>query len=280
MFVDLHVHSVFSDGCLTPGQLAEEALRANVSFIALADHNTLSGCKAMREACADAGLRCIDAVEIDSIYQGEDLHILSYDADPENRAFAELVRYSRRMLDKMSDDLIIELQKDGKNVSAAEYDAYPEKKGLGGWKALYYLQDKGICADKYEAFPLYDLYGVTYARAGFVHAEEVIRTVHAAGGIAVLAHPGDVNRLDVRIGAAEMAVQIEELFNAGLDGAECFYPKHNEEETELFCSICRQYTKLITSGSDCHGAFSGKPVGYMRKTREELVIDELWKRAK
>lgn len=279
MFVDLHVHSVFSDGCLTPAELVRDALRANVSFAALADHNTIAGCAAMRAACAEAKIRCIDAVEIDSLYHGEDLHILSYGADSEHAAFSELVRYSREMLDKMSTDLIGVLEKEGKNVSMADYLLYPEQKGRGGWKALYYLQECGVGASKYDIFPLYDQYGVTYAKAGFADAEEVIRLIHAAGGLAVLAHPGDVNRLDRHIEANEMAAQMQMLFEAGLDGAECHYPKHSEEETRLFCDICTKNKKLITSGSDCHGAFSGKPVGYMKKKKEDLMLDELWRRS-
>lgn len=121
---------------------------------------------------------------------------------------------------------------------------------------------------------------MTYAKAGFVSAEEVIRTIHAAGGIAILAHPGDVNRRDLHIEADEMAKQMADLFSAGLDGGECFYPKHSDEETRLFAGLCREHGKLITSGSDCHGTFSGKPVGYMQKTRADLAIEELWRRAR
>lgn len=280
MYVDLHVHSVFSDGCLTPRQLVQDALRAHVSFLALADHNTISGCQEMRKECSLAGIRYISAVEIDSIYQGEDLHILAYDADPDCSAFAQLVRYSRDMLDKMSTDLIIAMQSENACVSLQEYLLYPEQKGRGGWKALYYLQECGACKSTREVFPLYEQYGVTYAKAGFVSAEEVIRTIHAAGGIAILAHPGDVNRRDLHIEADEMAKQMADLFSAGLDGGECFYPKHSDEETRLFAGLCREHGKLITSGSDCHGAFSGKPVGYMQKTRADLAIEELWRRAR
>lgn len=280
MFVDLHVHSVFSDGCLRPDQLVQEAVRANVSFLALADHNTLSGCADMKAVCRAANIRTIDAVEIDSVFQGEDLHILSFGADPSHREFVELVGHARAMLDKMSTDLIVALQKDGKPVDLQEYDAYPEQTGRGGWKALYYIKDRCLFDTVYQVFPLYDMYGVSYAKAGFSPAQEVIRCIHAAGGLAVLAHPGDVNRRDVHIEADEMVAQIEELFSNGLDGAECYYPKHTPAETELFVSICRKNQKLITSGSDCHGEFSGKPVGFMKKTREDLNIEEIWKRSR
>lgn len=277
MFVDLHVHSVFSDGCLTPEELVRNALSANVSLLALADHNTVEGSATMREACRAAGIRSIDAVEIDSLYCGEDLHILAYAANAENREFQELLHHSRRMLDKMSDDLICALQRDGKPVRMEDYLSYPEQRGQGGWKALYYLQDCGACASMYDVFPLYDQYGITYARAGFALAQEVIQTIHAAGGFAVLAHPGDVNRRDRHVEAEEMAEQIKELFSIGLDGLECHYPKHSEQETRIYCGLCEQYGKFITSGSDCHGAFSGKPVGYMHKTEKNLCLGELLK---
>lgn len=279
MFVDLHVHSVFSDGMLTPEQLVSEALAARVSLIALADHNTIAGCPAMRAACRQAKIACIDAVEIDTIYKGEDLHILAYGFAPGCRAFEELVAHSRSMLDKMSDDLVRALARDGKDVSLEEYAAYPQQTGRGGWKALYYLQEKLALPSIYDVFPLYEKYGVGYAQAGFARAEETIRLIHSAGGIAVLAHPGDVSRLEGRVEAAEMTVQMQELFRLGLDGAECHYPKHSVAETALFTDACLRADRLITSGSDCHGAFSGKPVGFLRKTAADLRLGALLGRA-
>ncbi|MDO4740582.1 MAG: PHP domain-containing protein [Eubacteriales bacterium] len=278
MFVDLHVHSVYSDGCLTPRQLVQDALRAQVSFLALADHNTTDGCMEMRRECLEAGLRTIDAVEIDSAFAGDDLHILSYGADASCPAFAGLVRYAREMLDKMSTDLVQRLKEDGKPVSLREYDAFTEQKGQGGWKALFYIREACGLQSIYDVMPLYDAYGVTYVQAGFPTAEEVIRTIHAAGGLAVLAHPGIPAGQSRRMQPEEMAAQLEELFALGLDGAECHYPKHSERETELFLQACTRHGKLVTSGSDCHGVFSGKPVGYMKKKREDLSIEELWHR--
>lgn len=279
MYVDLHVHSVFSDGCLTPEQLVQEALRAQVSFLALADHNTLSGCERMRTACKKAGIRTIDAVEIDTIFRGEDLHILSYGADHTRPEFAELIQHSRAVLDKMSSDLVEALEKDGRPVSSEEYANYPEQTGRGGWKALYYICEACSLSSAGDVFSLYNAYDITYAKAGFIDSRTVIDCIHKAGGLAVLAHPGDVNRFDSHVGSREMALQMEELFGFGLDGAECHYPKHDPAETELYVQTCQNAGKLITSGSDCHGAFSGKPVGYMKKRKEDLFIEELWRRS-
>lgn len=278
MYVDLHVHSVYSDGTLTPVQLVRQALEARVSLIALADHNTLAGCVPMREACAAAGIGCIDAVEIDTLFHGEDLHILAYGFERREGVFEELVRHSRAMLDRMSDDLVLALQKDGKDVSLAEYVQWPAQTGKGGWKALYYLREKLHLPQAKDVFGLYDRYSVTYADAGFAGAQETIRAIHAAGGYAVLAHPGDVSRMEGRVCAAEIAEQMKELFALGLDGAECWYPKHTQQEAFLFESTCLQNGKMVTSGSDCHGSFSGKPVGFMQKSAQELRLDALSER--
>ena len=274
LFADLHVHSVFSDGTMSPAQLAAAAKQADVGLIALADHNTFGGQAEMRAACAAAGVACIDAVEIDSLFHGVDLHILAYGADPACPIFAKLVRFARAKLDGMSVDLVRCLSQAGYAVSVEEYDRFPEQTGRGGWKALYYLEAAGVVPAWPDVFALYDAYGVTYAAAGFPESGEVIRAIHEAGGYAVLAHPGDVFQPGEKepIPAPEMIPLVDELFQKGLDGVECWYPKHSEDDTRLYLDAARRHGGLITSGSDCHGDFSGKPVGYLRTPIEALAL--------
>ncbi len=274
MFVDLHVHSTYSDGMLTPEELAAQAVAAGVSVIAKADHDTIEGREHMRRACHEAGIGCIDAVEIDTIYRGEDYHVLAYGYDGDSAAFAEHVRFGREKLDNMTWELMALLQAEGKPISREDYESYPETVGRGGWKGLYYLQDRLGFDSCYPVFSLYPDYGITYAQARFAPMELTLRRIHEAGGIAILAHPGDASRMEAAQDR-DMCAMIEELFALGLDGVECFYPKHSPEETERFVQLCRKHGKLITSGSDCHGAFSGKPVGYMKKTREDLNLGPL-----
>lgn len=278
MYVDMHVHSVFSDGTLTPEELAGQAADAGVILLALADHNTIKGSERMREACRKKGIYSVDAVEINTIYNKEEIHILSYCADSSCEKYTGIINYSRKVLDDMSRELIQRMESDRHPVSITEYEAYPDIKPEGGWKALYYLRDRGIIDELSQGFSLYGRYGVTYDKAPFPMAKDAIGAIHDAGGYAILAHPGDVSRLGEHVTSREIIRQMEELFETGLDGAECFYPMHTDEEAELFAGACRRRGKMITCGSDCHGTFSGKTVGYIKKTREELDIEKIVKR--
>lgn len=275
MYADLHTHSRHSDGTMTPSELVKAAKAAGVSLLSITDHNLIEAWPEEREAAAKNGVAILEGVEIDAIYRGEDLHILAYGANGRDETFARTVRHARAKLDEMSAELVRRIERAGKPARIREYEAYPRDPALGGWKALYYLADSGVCESPRDAFSLYGEYGVTYRDAGFESAEAVIRAIHGAGGFATLAHPGDVEGEKGRISTEDMLKQISELFEAGLDGVECFYPKHSAEATSRYLSLCRSKNALVTSGSDCHGDFSGKPVGYMRTTLERLSLGGL-----
>lgn len=272
MYADMHMHSTASDGTCTPEQLARMAKEAGVTLLALADHNTMDGTDRMRDACGKLGIVCIDAVELDALYLGEDLHVLAYAPDRRVSVFGEVMRHERAALDGMSTLLIRRMQADGLPVDTAEYEHWPDEKPEGGWKALYYLRSKGIIGSVFEGFPLYGRYDVTYQKADFLPVDEVIDAIHAAGGYAVLAHPGIITKESGRVPLPDLCKQIRSLFALGLDGAECVYPKHTPEEKETFLALCREEGKLITSGADCHGTFSGHPVGWLRVPADELNI--------
>jgi predicted metal-dependent phosphoesterase TrpH len=141
---------------------------------------------------------------------------------------------------------------------------------LGGWPALHYLVFKGLAETPFEAIRYYGQYGCGYATAGFPSVTETCRAVHAAGGKAVLAHPGE--SIPERTDTVQM---LTELFAFGLDGLECYYPKHSTEMTGLCLDFCRERGLLVTGGSDCHGAFGSSAIGEIRTPIESLRLDGL-----
>ena len=116
-----------------------------------------------------------------------------------------------------------------------------------------------------DALPYYDRYGVTYEGAGFRPAEDVMRAIHAAGGRAVLAHPG------VTFGETTF-IALEAAREMGIDGVECCYPKHSPELTKRLLDFCAEHGLWTTAGSDCHGAFGSADVGETRTPEEALRL--------
>lgn len=271
-FVDMHIHSVFSDGTYTPEEIVRHALADGAELIAVCDHNTVQGTLDTVPLARAAGLVCIPGVEIDALWRDIDVHVLCYGADFENAALMEIIHDARFRLDDMSTQLLLRMQKDYSQLDYDEYMAMPHDTKFGGWKMLKYLWDKGISKDMRDGFRFYETYGVTYAGAGFKDVETVIKAIHSAGGRAVLAHPG------VTLPYKDMddfKRMLEEILGAGFDGIECHYPRNSKALTRTCTDICKRQDLMITAGSDCHGAFGRHIICETRTERDRVRLKGL-----
>ena len=224
MFVDLHIHSYFSDGAQTPEQAALACRDSGVGLAALCDHNSWLGCERFAAACEDLGVQSIRGAEFDCRWQGYHLHILGYGFTPTPQ-LAAIAHRSRELLLQMSVDLI---EKNGPGIPAAECGGVPglplrpAKRRLG---RVHYLQEKGVTQTLSEGMPLYARYGLDYTSYPFPQAAEVITAIREAGGAAVLAHPGNYfSGMEL----ASLYTTFNELCALGLGGIEAYYPTHSK----------------------------------------------------
>lgn len=271
-FADLHIHSMYSDGTLTPAEIVSIARARNAELISVCDHNETRGTMETARRAREAGLKYVSGVEIDAIHRGADIHILCYGADLFHPELSARIRRARERLDGMSDALLARMLPDYPQLSREEYESRAHDPARGGWKLLQYLQDRGVTKDLHDGFPFYERYGVTYGAAGFDGAEEIVRAIHAAGGRAVLAHPGVVFPTQ---SLQEFARNVHDALDTGLDGVECHYPRHSPGVTRRCLEICAARGLMITAGSDCHGAFNHNEIAQTRTPLEELRLDGL-----
>jgi len=273
-FADLHVHSCYSDGSMTPGEIVEAAAEHQVGALAIADHDLVEGSLAARAECARRGIRLIPAVEIDSLSGGKNYHILAYGFDTQDRSFAQFLAHVRFMLDESSVRLIEAMRADHACVSLEDYFDYAHDGTLGGWKALSYLVARGIIGSIEEGIQFYPRYGVTHERAGYPTISSIAFRIRRAGGYAVLAHPG-IDIEETEPGAFE--AELSRFIAMGLNGVECYYPRHAEWITRSCLRVCRDAGLLVTGGSDCHGSFGRARVGEMNVRGEDVSLRELLK---
>lgn len=279
MLVDLHFHTCFSDGTMTPEEAVQKAAALSFGVLAAADHNTDESWPRFSAACRELGIRPIRGMEIDCSYDGRDLHLLAYGFSP-TPVLAGLAAKSRGLLLQMSDDLIQRLapRYPDRGLTVEECRGWPFDPAAGGWQCLQYLLAKGVTATLAEGMALYPRFGCDYSRYPFPPIGDVIEAVHGAGGRAVLAHP--CNWFDAGEPEA-LAAHLNALTGMGLDGIECYYPANSPEMTAFCCQYCRERGMLITAGSDDHGAFGKNHHGltyYMGAVRVELsqlVLKEL-----
>ena len=271
-FADLHIHSLYSDGSYSPEEIVRIARASNVELISICDHNQVRGTIECEPIARAAGLKYIPGVEIDAIHNGTDIHILCYGANLQDENLLSRIHHARKTLDDMSTDLLVRMKKDYPRLSLEDYEAFPHDTRKGGWKMLQYLTARGVTPDLKSGFPLYDRYNVTYAAAGFDSAETIISAIHAAGGRAVLAHPGVVfptGRLNL------FEEHLRGALDLGLDGVECYYVRHSAGITRSCLDICREKNLLITAGSDCHGAFNHNEIGQTKTSVDQLALGDL-----
>lgn len=274
MRVDLHMHSYYSDGTMSPREILEMAKEKNISVLALTDHDVLEGSKELLEISGDTGVQCIAGVEINGIEDGRNFHILGYGIDLYDKTFNDFVCKNREMLEEVNIKLIEKVEKDYEEVTLEDYNAYTYDRRLGGWKGLHYLVDKGLTQTPTEGFRFYRNYDHAYTCVDFPTIQEVCEAIHKAGGKAVLAHPGKSIRAD---GIEQFKEQLAKMMDRGIDGIECYYPLHSNEVTEICLEMCKDKDLLITCGSDCHGTFLDAEMGTMAIGLNEVRLGNLVK---
>jgi predicted metal-dependent phosphoesterase TrpH len=262
---DLQSHSVHSDGTLPAGEVVRRAAGAGVRLLALTDHDTVDGVPEARAAAREHGIALSPAAELSAVHGSyEDLHILGYeldDGDADLRAALHDFRGDRaRRIGHMADRLReLGFELDEAPLAARRAAGKPIGRPHLADAVLAHpanaerLRHEGI--DGRDAlFPPYLVPGAAaYVARSRPTVPEAIEVIHAAGGVAVWAHPlWDLDRTD------EALATLEVFADAGLDGVECFYPTHTAEQTRALHAAA-SHRGLLTSGSaDFHGPDHGR----------------------
>lgn len=276
LFADLHVHSFYSDGSMSPDEIVEAALKSDVGVLAVADHDLLEGSLAVRKLCKKNGIVYIPAVEIDSLENGKNFHILAYGFDVHHKEFRDFLSHTRFLLDEASVRLIEAMQSDYGSLSLADFMDFAYDIRLGGWKALHYFVKKGLTASLKEGIQFYPRYHITYDKFGYSSIRSIVYRIKKAGGFSVLAHPGETIGTD---NMNDFYTELHKIMSCGLEGIECYYPTHSDAVTKACLDYCKERGLLITAGSDCHGLFGKTRVGEMDVPLHKLSLGKLMEKA-
>ncbi len=240
--VDLHLHTNFSDGIYSPQELINKALEKNLRAIAITDHDTVEGIM----PATTAGLNKIEVVpgiELSTKEEGIEYHILGYYIHFQQGTLIDFLKKMQEERRKRAEKILQCLQNIGLPIRKSE-KLILEKNSPGRMHIAQALEKEGYVKDWQEAFQRYLNPGcVAYVPRHRVTPEEAIDLIKKAGGISVLAHPGDLPHRE----------KIYSLIPRGLQGLEVIHPHHTAEEQKKFLSLARNYSLIPTGGSDCHG---------------------------
>ncbi len=270
MRTDLHIHTTGSDGCWSPAEAVEHVRAIGIELFAIADHDTLINVLPTAGLARQAHLSFIPAAEVSALVNGTGIHILAYGVDTTDPDLNQLLDSNRTLLERSNEETLQELAAAGYPVDLNAYASYDYDPSHGGWKALNFLIDSGICTDVWDFFKRLLVAPTRPPWPSFPHPAEVIATIRAANGLPVLAHPG--------VSLREQGVSEESLapfLEFGIAGIECYAHHHDEATTQTCLAFCARHDLLITGGSDCHGGFAGRPLGIPEIDSSDLRLGSL-----
>lgn len=253
--IELHTHTTYSDGILTPSQLVVRAAMAGVKALAITDHDTLNGWNEAIAAAKAYGIEIVPGVELSTVHNGRSLHILGYYPTKEliEAPLAQRLAGRKRRAQKMID-----------NLAAMGYplklESRADNMAMGRPHLANAMVKEGYVNSTQEAFTRF----LGEEQPAYVHYEKFsiqagISLIRNCGGVPVWAHP-----YLFRGGKVEEV--LPELVEAGLMGLEVFHPHHANNKVNRLKELCRNYDLLITGGTDYHGT----NVDYLEKEKWPL----------
>lgn len=261
--VDLHAHTLFSDGQLTPEALIARALERELYALAITDHDTVEGVP-RAIAAAPATLVVVPGIEISTSLDGADLHVLGYFVRPGDATLDRRLAGFREERRQRALAILERLEALGAPVGAAEVFAAAEPGVVGRPHVAAALVRAGHVPSVDVAFQRYlGPRGAAFIPRPAFSPREAIAVIRAAGGAAVLAHPpGSL--------ADSTVVQ---LAGEGLAGLEVWHPQHGATAHRRWRALAKRLGLIETGGSDFHGTHRGADLGDMPVP--ERAVDEL-----
>jgi hypothetical protein len=275
LLADLHSHSIYSDGTLTPRQLVERACGFGVELFALTDHDEVSGIAEARAAAAEVGLAFVPGVEISVTWGGKTIHVIGLgvdDADAGLRAGLERLRSGRTLrAQQMADGLAaagIGAALDG----AMAYVSNPAM--ISRTHFARFLVGQGICHDVRDVFKRFLIEGKPgYVPHRWATLADAVAMIRGAGGVAVLAHPG-------RYRLHELALDelLREFRLVGGTAIEVVTSNHSPEQTRRFGQLALEHRFEASRGSDFHGPGEADNVELGRVAPLPAALVPVWHR--
>ena len=246
--IDLHIHTTYSDGMLSPEAIVDTAIECGLDCIALTDHDNVLSHNVANDYIAKKGLKLevIPGVEINTIYNGYEVHILGYFMDKNNQQFNDLISFQQKARIEQTHQIIELLsKKEGIRIKFEDIQKLVAPLGsIGRPHIARAITSCGGSANIMEAYAKFiNNNSDVYVERKTVSPHDAVEIISEAGGIPVFAHPIDVDIAD------NLTC---ELVNYGLRGIEAYHRKHSPAAVEHFSTLAEQYGLIVTGGSDFH----------------------------
>ncbi len=247
--IDLHTHTVFSDGSMTPDELVAHAQAAGLSAVSVTDHDSVGGVKQALAAGRENGVEVVPGIEL-SAQSPTECHVLGYYVDPDSPALSAA-------LDKITEVRALRSRRNCEKLNALGYDVtMAEAEAVAGGAMLCrahfarVLVDKGYMPSVKVAFDTLLANGKpAYDDTQYLTPAGAVRLINEAGGLAFVAHLHLMRKSD-----AELEAFLVEMKAEGLAGVEGYYTEYTPEMQEKFQALARKLGLAVSGGTDFHAA--------------------------
>ncbi len=246
MNVDLHVHTTFSDGRLTPAEIVALGVKRGLKTIAITDHDTIDGINPSIQAAQQfPRLTIIPGIEINTdVPQGE-VHVLGYFIDYTDKNLIDNLDALRDSREGRAVQMVDKLRSLGCPLEWQNIEKLAQGAPICRPHVAQAMIDAGYVASLKEAFDTYIGHdGPAYVERKKLLPEEAVRLIANSRGLPVLAHPADIENLEALVAT---------LKNAGLIGIEVYYKNYTRDTINNLLLLCHRYGLIATGGTDYHG---------------------------
>jgi predicted metal-dependent phosphoesterase TrpH len=270
MFCDLHLHSTASDGTTPPEELPGLAREAHLAAIALTDHDTTAGLLPCAEACRAVDIEFVPGIELSvdplalshsAVQPSSTLHLLGLFVRHDDPGLLQIHERMCQSRSARNTAVVERLERLGVAIDYAEVQSLAARQGaavVGRPHIAQVLINKGSVKTMGEAFGRYlGQGGSAYVRRNRLEPAQAIEAIHQAGGLAILAHPVQLNLSS----EAALVDAVEQLVQLRLDGIETIHCNHSPADVIRLEKLARRFDLVTSGGSDYHGAGKGMDLG-------------------
>lgn len=248
MKVDFHCHTSASDGTLTPVEVVDLALEKQIEWLAITDHDTTAGYEQVKSYALERGLKLLSGVEVSADWQGKTVHIVGLNVDVNSQVLQTMLSDIRQIRWLRIEEMNVKLMKKGHPCAM---DAVRELVGdgvVGRPHLAQVLVDRQYVPSISKAFDKFLIKGRPgYADAAWPSLQTVVETLVAAGGIAVVAHPGQYN-----LTSRKLNLLLQDFAEAGGKGLEVVTSPNRTSESVGMADRAKRYGFYASLGSDFH----------------------------
>jgi predicted metal-dependent phosphoesterase TrpH len=234
---------------MSPGELVNLALKRKVKALALTDHDTMEGTGEALRVGEQLGVEVVPGLEVSAVQEGVAMHILGYWPDHLNRDLAQALGHLQEGRERRNHRIVERLNQLGVSLCMADVEAVSGHGIVGRPHIARLLVLRGVVKNIHQAFDRFlKKDAVAYVPRFAYTVQESIGLIHQAGGLAVLAHPGQIDSSLPRLASI-----VETLVRYGLDGIEIYYPTHSTKFRKGLKQLAEKHKLCFTGGSDFHG---------------------------